>query len=212
MELVPVEKPDAIGFYLGGYLAKSVENKPADAKGTRAVNYSHRCPRLFKGQWSWANESAWLWRAKLRTWAELHGCASFREVAALFGPRWAYHHRDSILQTRLSYYPTSEHAKRDGIRVPEDSVNIRITQYPSASDSRNETRGVDLNPGDSPSSECSEPPRTGLSGQERPPEAPSETAPREAQTPSPARIYDLEAIKERRASRTRLHYQRPLKI
>jgi hypothetical protein len=128
MELVPVRSPDAIGFYLGGYLSKSLANKPPDAKGTRAVNYSHKCPQIIPARWSWANESAWLWRAKLRTWATRHGCATMAEVAALFGAKWAYHHREAILATPLSYYPTSEHAHRDGVKCPPDSVDIRITR------------------------------------------------------------------------------------
>jgi hypothetical protein len=128
IELTPIEKPDAIGFYVGGYLSKSLANKPADAKGTRAVNYSHGCPRVFRGTWSWANESAWLWRAKLRTWAAKHGCLSLHEVAAFFGPKWAYHHREEILATELSFYPTAEHAQRDGVKVPPEAIDIHITR------------------------------------------------------------------------------------
>jgi hypothetical protein len=127
IELVPVRKAEAVGFYLGGYLSKSLANKPADAKGTRAVNYSHKCPQIMSARWSWANESAWLWRAKLRTWATKHGCATMAEVAALFGAKWAYHHRESILATKLAYYPTAEHARRDGVWCPPESVDITIT-------------------------------------------------------------------------------------
>ncbi len=116
MELVPVKKAEAIGFYLGGYLAKSLGNKPQDAKGTRAVNYSRKCPRIFSGQWSWANEAGWLWRAKLSKWAASHGCASFGDVHALFGPRWAYHHREAIRSTELDYYPSGAHYIADGKR------------------------------------------------------------------------------------------------
>jgi hypothetical protein len=52
IELVPVKKPEAIAFYLAGYLAKSLANKPAYAKGTRTVNYSHKRSRAVRGQWS----------------------------------------------------------------------------------------------------------------------------------------------------------------
>jgi hypothetical protein len=127
IELVPVRKAEAVGFYLGGYLSKSLANKPADAKGTRAVNYSRGCPQIMPAAWSWANESAWLWRAKLRTWAHSHGCVTMLEVRALFGEKWAYHHREAILATPLSYYPTAEHARRDGVWCPPDSVEITNT-------------------------------------------------------------------------------------
>ena len=50
------------------------------------------------------------------------------EVAMLFGKKWAYHHREAILATKLDYYPTSEHATADGISVPPDSIDIRITR------------------------------------------------------------------------------------
>jgi hypothetical protein len=50
IEIVPVRKPNAIAFYLGGYLSKSLPHKPADAKRTRPVNYSHGCPRVFRGR------------------------------------------------------------------------------------------------------------------------------------------------------------------
>jgi len=128
-ELVPVRNPDAVGFYLGGYLSKSLDNKPDDAKGTRAVNYSHDAPRPFKGAFSWANESAWLWRAKLETWAEGHGCFSLQDVRSLFGPKWAYHHREAILSVRLTHYPTAKHALADGVefeQLPPDAVDIVI--------------------------------------------------------------------------------------
>lgn len=127
IELVPVKKPEAIGFYLGGYLAKSLANKPADAKGTRAVNYSRRCPQIMTGKWSWNNPSGWLWRQKLRTWAARHRCETFAEVYSVFGPKWAFHHRQAILDTPLSYYPTAEHARRDGVLFPDDAVDIRVS-------------------------------------------------------------------------------------
>jgi len=135
IELVPIKKPDAIAFYLAGYLAKSLANKPADAKGTRAVNYSHRCPRAVRGQWSWANAADWVWRAKLGKWAAKHGCASFDELRALLGKRWAYHHRDPIEATVLDNYPTSEHARQDGVSVPPDLIDIRITRTRTSCDS-----------------------------------------------------------------------------
>jgi len=131
LELVPVRFADRVGFYLGGYLSKSLANKPEDAKRTRAVNYSHHAPRVFKGDSSWANESAWLWRAKLQIWASSHGIASYEEIAEVFGPRWAWWHADAIVSVKLTdyltHYPTVEHARRDGREVeqlPPDAVDI----------------------------------------------------------------------------------------
>jgi len=129
-ELTPVKKGEAIGFYLGGYLSKSLANKPADAKGTRAVNYSKEVPREVKGAFSWANESGWLWRAKLKEWASKHGCESLDDLRAMFGPTWAYHHVEAIQEVQLSYYPTAAHAVADGrTDIPPDAVEIVIQRF-----------------------------------------------------------------------------------
>jgi hypothetical protein len=132
MELTPIRNAAAVGFYVGGYLSKSIDHKPASAKGTRAVTYSQGFERKVKGPWSWTTPGAWVFRAKLRTWAGKHGCDSMKAVAALFGPRWAYSNRDAILSTHLDFYPTSAHAAADGICTPAGSTNIRVTRSGSA--------------------------------------------------------------------------------
>ena len=125
VELVPIRFPERVGFYLGGYLSKSIAHKPDDAKGTRAVNYSAKCPRIFRGQWAWNSVGAWLWRAKLKAWAAKHDCHNFPQLAALFGPRWAYHHREAILATVVPEYPTEAHARADGITgLPDTAIRI----------------------------------------------------------------------------------------
>jgi hypothetical protein len=124
MELVPVRHAEAVGFYLGGYLSKSLEHKPLQAKGTRAVNYSQGCVRAVKGHFSWANESGWLYRAKVRTWARKHGCESMEQVKGVFGSQWAYVHRDAIRSTRLEYYPTFAHAAADGVLLAHEDAPL----------------------------------------------------------------------------------------
>lgn len=126
MELTPVKKPDAVGFYLAGYLSQSLAHKPADAKGTRAVNYSRDCPQILNGKWSWNNEAGWLWRAKLGAFAKKHGCTSLDELKALLGPKWAYHHRQAILETDLHWWPTSAHAIRDGEQASVNNLQARL--------------------------------------------------------------------------------------
>jgi hypothetical protein len=116
MELVPVRSSEAIGFYLGGYLSKSKVHKPADAQRSRPVNYSQDCPRAMRGKFSW-NEAGWLYRAKVRIWARGHGCTSLEAVAALFGPHWAYHHRQAIWAVQLENYPSEDMAASDGVML-----------------------------------------------------------------------------------------------
>ena len=143
IELVPVRKSEAIGFYLGGYLAKSLPHKPVDAKRTRSVNYSHLCPRTVKGPWSWVNEYGWLWRAKLAKWASFNGCADLPAVKAKFGPKWAHREGPSIWQTVMHWYPDARTANSDfrvvaanGKEVrqalhtfPDDAVSICIARW-----------------------------------------------------------------------------------
>lgn len=124
VELTPVRFPEAVGFYLGGYLSKSLAHRPEDAKGTRSVNYSHKCPRVFRGGFSFNSPGNWCWRSKLAKFAEKHGCASFPELRALLGSRWAYHHRAAIQGVRLDHYPTAAHASADGLNVPEGATGI----------------------------------------------------------------------------------------
>ncbi len=135
MELTPIRNAAAVGFYVGGYLSKSIDHKPASAKGTRAITYSQGFERKVKGPWSWTTPGAWVFRAKLRTWAGKHGCESMKAVAALFGSRWAYSNRDAILSTPLDFYPTSAHAAADGIWTPAGSVNIRMQRVANPSHS-----------------------------------------------------------------------------
>jgi hypothetical protein len=117
MELIPVRHVERIGFYLGGYLAKDLTHKPADAKGTRSVSYTRNLERAIYGAFSWATHPrSWLWRMKLRTWAARHGCETLDEVKGLFGSRWAHHHWDAITaqEVCLDYFPTVEHARAAG--------------------------------------------------------------------------------------------------
>jgi hypothetical protein len=132
MELTPIRNATAAAFYGGGYLGKSLAHRPADAKGTRSVNYTRNCPRVYGRQWSWNNASGWLWRAKLGKWAAKHGCRNLHEVAGLFGPRWAYHHREQIVKTELDHYPSYEHAFRDGAIDLGGNYPVRETCEASA--------------------------------------------------------------------------------
>lgn len=115
VELTPIKSTaEAIGYYVGGYVTKSLGNRKPEHKGARFVRYSQNCPRIFRGAWAWNNVNSWLWRAKLRTWANHHGCDTMEKVPCIFGPRWAYHHKAEILSWPLSWYPTLHHAAADG--------------------------------------------------------------------------------------------------
>jgi hypothetical protein len=201
MELVPVEKPGAIGFYLGGYLAKAVANKPEDAKGTRPVNYSKKCPRAYGSCWSWANEKSWLYRAKLAKWAASHGCDSFEALRGLFGPSWAYQHRAAIFATQLDYYPSGAHYVADGKHWGWDA---RVEDVGEIEISRPEVA-----PGEKAAEWREELQAIGI---EIPPRQPSPPAPAIVE---PGRAYRLPTSHEEINARLGwqpLHYQRPLRV
>jgi hypothetical protein len=151
-ELLPVKtNAEAVGRYVGKYISKHVGQRlPAD-RGIRLVSYS-RSAKIGTTNFAWASSKSWLWRAKLAKWALRHGCDSMEAVAALFGPRWAYHHRTHILATQLDYWPTAAHAALDGFWLPpelrEDAIHIyrsvanKISAESSSCDSSQAARGV----------------------------------------------------------------------
>jgi len=129
-ELVPIKTTaEAVGRYVGGYLKKSLGNRKPEHKGARFVRYSQTFNRAVKGAFSWSGLFSWLWRAKLKTWSAKHHCESMDDVKKAFGPHWAYFHREAILETPLSYYPTSGHMAADLGHCPyemEGSTDIRF--------------------------------------------------------------------------------------
>ena len=132
MELVPIRSTaEAVGFYLGGYLAKSLANKPPEAKGMRAVTYSRGFERAVKGAFSWVSPSSWLWRQKLRAWAYYQDCRTMEELKEMFGPRWAFTWRETIMDFPLNCWPTKAHLLADRAEsafswadLPDDAENI----------------------------------------------------------------------------------------
>lgn len=96
MELTPIKSEgEAIGRYVGGYIAKGAINRDKRYKGSRWVSYSRNFTRAVKGAFGWV-ESGAVWRKKVALFAARHGCASFEQLKGVFGDRWAYHHREAI--------------------------------------------------------------------------------------------------------------------
>lgn len=110
MELVPIRTcAEAIGRYVGGYLQKGLAGKKPEHKRARSVCYSRGFQRAYNGRFSWVEGKSREWRAKVAAWAQKHGCTDLIEVLGLFGPKWAYHHRESIEKTEI---PTNENHTR----------------------------------------------------------------------------------------------------
>lgn len=97
-ELAPVRKSGpALARYVGGYIRKSMDFRPLEAKGARLVTYSKGFPRKIVGHaWAFNTPGSALWRKKVQTFAELHRIKDLDEMAKRFGPRWAWWFKDLI--------------------------------------------------------------------------------------------------------------------
>lgn len=112
MELTPIRtNAEAVGRYVGGYLQKGMGGKTEEHKGARTVCYSQTFQRLYKGRFAWVDGGR-EWREKLAAWAGRHACGDLSDVRAIFGPRWAYHHREAIAKTELTNDNSEIHSQR----------------------------------------------------------------------------------------------------
>lgn len=115
-ELTPVRKSGAaLARYVGGYIRKSMEFRPVDAKGSRLVTYARSFPRKVVGHaWSFNSPGAEHQRAKRAVFAKLHGIKDLDKMKSRFGPRWAWWLNDLIssinLVPSLSCAPSYEQA------------------------------------------------------------------------------------------------------
>lgn len=105
VELLPVRvNAEAISRYVGGYISKHVHIREVRDKGVRLVSIT-RGAKVGTTKFSWVNENARRWRRGVSVFAERHGITSYAQLSAVFGPRWAYHHRDSIFASGEAQVP-----------------------------------------------------------------------------------------------------------
>ena len=104
-ELMPVRSnSQAMGAYVGKYIAKHIGQREERDKGIRLVEYT-RGARMASTRFTSTGSGSTLWRQKLQTFVHLTrashpgepvtGLASLRRI---YGPRWSFHWRDFILQ------------------------------------------------------------------------------------------------------------------
>lgn len=103
-ELVPIRKSaEALSRYVGGYIRKSMDFRPVEAKGARLITYAKNFPRKVVGHaWAFNTPASALWRKKVATFAELHRVKSLEGLSKRFGPRWAWWFRDVIESINLA--------------------------------------------------------------------------------------------------------------
>lgn len=97
-ELIPVRKSGAaLARYVGGYIRKSMDFRPVEAKGARLITYSKGFPRKVVGHaWAWNTDGSAMWRKKVSIFADLHRVKDLDGLKTRFGPRWAWWFRDVI--------------------------------------------------------------------------------------------------------------------
>lgn len=110
-ELIPVRKNGAaLARYVGGYIRKSMDFRPVEAKGARLVAYSKDFPRKVVGHaWSFNSEGSANQRAKRAVFAKLHRIKDMDRMKLRFGPRWAWWLNDLI--SSINLVPVLSHAE-----------------------------------------------------------------------------------------------------
>jgi hypothetical protein len=101
-ELLPIKSSkEAIGRYVGKYIAKHIDQRQPRDKGVRLVSYSgHKVANTY---FSWAGGLSKEWRKKLKAFVYMlhdQGAIASPTIFAMrsqFGSKWAMYWRDSII-------------------------------------------------------------------------------------------------------------------
>lgn len=103
-ELLPVRScAEGIARYIGAYISAHVRARLCGDKGARIVRYIGFRPGERRGscRFGWNTDNGWLWRHKLKAFAEHNGCKDTDDLRKIFGPRWAYYLQAQILAARI---------------------------------------------------------------------------------------------------------------
>jgi hypothetical protein len=115
-QVLPIKSTgEAVARYVSTYIAKHVDQRRQEDKRARLRAYwgTARVHRRCSLRFSWAGVGGWLWRAKLAGLSKLNGVGDADEWNRRFGPRWAYHLKEYVLNFPLSFWPTAAHARTD---------------------------------------------------------------------------------------------------
>jgi hypothetical protein len=102
-EMLPIRSTaEAVGRYLGGYIAKHLAFRQSRDKRVRLVRYKAGGARTHYPGKSATTGRAWLWRRKVRAFASMLGLRKDLEaLRSRLGKRWAYRYRTQIMAVRL---------------------------------------------------------------------------------------------------------------
>jgi|SRR5579862_49128 len=169
-ELLPVKScAEAIGCYVGKYIAKHLDCRLPEDKGVHLVKYS-RGWKVASCAFAWNSPASWLWRKKLAEFASAAGAETMEDLQRMFGSKWAYHLGDAIrgMQLKNVVYPTRRHAELDRQDVSWIPAGATEIKYGERQQVRTVTKG-----GASHATEIVNPPTEG-SFSMRPPARPSQ--------------------------------------
>jgi len=96
-ELLPIRtNVEGMAKYVSKYIGKGAELRQAQ-KGIRRVRYSRDGWKCCSMRFAWASAGAKLWRLKLAFLSAEMGFTTFRDWSRAFGPRWAFHLKEAIM-------------------------------------------------------------------------------------------------------------------
>jgi hypothetical protein len=212
---------EGISRYVGKYVSKHIGQREERDKGIRLVEYT-RGARVGSTAFAWNNFRSTMWRSKVAHFAKRHGCETYGQLVSLFGPHWAYHHREAILREDWEVLvPNWTIAKSLGLppdaEIPGVVSSTRYRLPPDRADWDQFTEWVEQNSGSPRSSvACIE--STALAAPVVPPEASPErpgcgAEPSTFEREAPRR-YTLPSRHEwgHKTLRPRQHVQRALDI
>lgn len=133
-ELLPVKSTtEAIGRYVGKYLAKHMGARREDDKGARLVRYS-KGARCGNTRISGVGPKSWEWRKKLAKFAAGLGFTEhddFVEWArAKYGRRWAYHLAGLVASEELAVSVSGDEGTRTPLTLAGSSAPLRLLPWP----------------------------------------------------------------------------------
>jgi len=143
-ELLPIRSTaEGIARYVGSYVSAHVRQRGDGDKGARVVRFLgfKAGDRQFGARFAWNTTNGWMWRTKVRLFAESCGVHDMEKLTALFGPRWAYMLQPAILATSLAgvEFPTQETAEAefDQRRKRDEAREARFKSQPNTDTQRN---------------------------------------------------------------------------
>ena len=126
---------EAISRYVGKYVSKHLENRIAEDKGARLINYSQGFLRNSpKFQWKTANSQEW--RQKVQFFAAINGCDDLYQLSDKLGSNWAYRYLedivkvyDSVIEYWGKYKPLAmKNSAFDGGRINKETGEIETAE------------------------------------------------------------------------------------